>query len=88
VFWNAPRDQRWDGEQKKYNVCYSFDEKSSNPLCHGLTSSNSLNLDGLNSATKYFVTVSTVTYDGRRWLTGPQSVEISQITNGGKYELK
>ena len=59
VSWNAPRDQRWNGEQKKYAVCYSFYEKSSNPPCHRLTSSNPFILDGLYSATKYFVTVST-----------------------------
>jgi hypothetical protein len=88
VSWNAPRDQRRDGEQKNYDVCYSFYEKSSNPGCRRLNSSNQLILNGLNSARKYFVTVSTVTYEGGRRLTGPKSVEVSQITNGGKYKYE
>ena len=60
---------------------------SSNRRCRGLTSSNPFILDGLNSATKYFVTVSTATYEGQRWLIGPKSVKVGLITNGGKYKL-
>ena len=86
--WTAPRDRKWDGEQKDYKVCYSYYEKSSNPPCRILTSSNQIILYGLYSARKYFLTVSTVTYEGRRPVTGPKSGKVSRITNGGKYKYE
>jgi hypothetical protein len=78
--WKAP-DQRWNGEEKGYQVCHSVQENSSNPSCSELTNSLSYTISQLLSSTKYFVTVSAATNAG----VGPRSLEVSKMTNGGKY---
>jgi hypothetical protein len=81
VSWEAP--QIWNGIPRGYQVCYSFEENSSNPSCSWQNTSLSYTISQLLPSTKYFVTVSAATNAG----SGPKSSEISKITNGGKYEL-
>ena len=78
VSWNEPDKGRWSGKATRYKICYSTQERDSRPTCsetHGL----SYEITSLQPATRYFVTVSAGTRDG----IGPQSAEISVITNGG-----
>ena len=76
---NEPDKGRWSGTATRYKICYSTQQRHSRLSCketHGLSS---YDITSLQPATRYFVTVSAGTRDG----IGPQSAEISVITNGG-----
>ena len=78
VSWSEPDKGRWSGTATQYKICYSTQQRDLYPRCketHGL----SYEITPLQPATRYFVTVSAGTRDG----IGPQSEEISVITNGG-----
>ena len=80
VSWRAPDERSRNGKLKGYRICYSDQEKSNNPTCTERITALTYTINNLQSATKYFVTVSAGTSVG----LGPNSAEISRITNGGK----
>ena len=81
VSWSAPSRNSQNGELTGYRVCYSEKARSSSPSCSPKNAqSYTAEINNLQSATKYFVTVAARTTAGY----GPKSEEISKITNGGK----
>ena len=81
VSWIAPAENSQNGKLTGYNVCYSENARSSNLSCSPTNAqSYTAQINNLQPATKYFVTVAARTTAGY----GPKSAEISKITNGGK----
>ncbi|CAB4001321.1 receptor-type tyrosine- phosphatase S-like isoform X11 [Paramuricea clavata] len=82
VSWIAPSRNSQNGELTGYNVCYSDKSRSSNPSCSPTNAhSNTAQINNLQPATKYFVTVA-----ARTIADGPKSAEISKITNGERVD--
>ena len=82
ISWTAPPRNSWNGQRLTYQVCSSYNARSSNPTCssENIQSSTAV-IKNLRPATKYFVTVAAGTSAGY----GPKSTEISKITNEGKH---
>ena len=82
VSWSAPSKNLRNGKLTGYRVCYSDKANSNNPSCFQQNyPSNTAQINNLQSATKYFVTVAAATSAGY----GPKSMAIIKITNGGKH---
>ena len=79
VSWNKPDKQVWSGQTTRYKICHSTQRRASRPTCSE-TDGLSYEITSLQPSTEYFVTVSAGTSDG----FGRRSVEISEITYGGK----
>ena len=83
VSWEAPPLHVWNGRLTGYLICYSSGTKESNLACSERINEQWYTINNLQPSTKYFVTVSATTSAGE----GPRSVEITTITNAGKYTI-
>ena len=79
VSWNEPDKRVWSGQTTRYEICHSTQRRDLRPTC-SVTDRLSYEITSLQPSTRYFVTVSAGTSDG----FGRKSVEISEMTYGGK----
>ena len=79
ISWTAPPRYSWNSQRLRYQVCSSYDAKSSNPTCSENIQSLTAVIKNLLPATKYFVTVAAGTSAGY----GPKSAKVSEKTRDG-----